>query len=456
VAEKQAVVQVGGQRGLLPLAGMRWARKPNPEVHYNEGQLKRITGVLRPGDVVLVRRVERRELLAREEKEPEHAREVPEADLLLALEQEPKLQGALVSIDPPTGEAVAMVGGYDFEASEFNRAFQACRQPGSAFKPVVYSAAIEKLDWSPATILSDAPIVFRDDDNAWKPQNFGQDFKGDVTLRTALVNSMNIPAVKTAEALASKLGPDFLGQWAAQLGLTTPVKRELGSALGSSCVSLWELTGVYATFARMGEKRPATMVKRVLDRDGRTLEDRSQPRDPWVPLSTRLGAAVAEVTRPRARAMEETTAYVLVSLLHEVATVGTGAGARALGKPAAGKTGTTNDSFDTWFMGFTRDLACGVWLGYDLNVTPLGRGETGGRASLPIWLDYMSAALRNRPQPEFEPPEGIVMARIDPDTGKPVPDDAPGVVEPFKEGTEPTAEEGNTAKPVEVQDLFMQ
>jgi penicillin-binding protein 1A len=456
VAEKQVTVQVGAQRGLLPLAGMRWARKPNPEVHYADGQLKRVGGVLRAGDVILVRRVERRELLEREGKEPERAREVPEADLLLALEQEPRLQGALVSIDPHSGEAVAQVGGYDFEASEFNRAFQACRQPGSAFKPVVYSAAIEKLDWSPATILADAPIVFRDDDNAWKPQNYGQDFKGDVTLRTALVNSMNIPAVKTAEALASKLGPEFLGGWAAQLGLTSPVKKELGSALGSSCVSLWELTDVYATFARLGERRPVTMVKRVLDRDGRTLEDRSRPRDPWVPLSARLGAAVAEVTRPRVRVMEEGTAYVLVSLLREVATVGTGAGARALGKPAAGKTGTTNDSFDTWFMGFTRDLACGVWLGFDLNVTPLGRGETGGRASLPIWLDYMSAALRDRPQPEFEPPEEITIVRIDPDTGKPVAEGMPGVDEPFKPGTEPAAEEGDTRKAVEVQDLFTQ
>jgi len=456
VAEKVAAVQVGEERGLLPLAGMRWARKPNPEVYHPEALVKRIPGVLKVGDVVLVRRVERKELEEREEKEPARLRELPEAGLLLTLEQEPKLQGALVSIDPYSGEAVAQVGGYDFEASEFNRAFQACRQPGSAFKPLVYSAAIEKLEWTPATILSDAPIVFRDDDNAWKPQNFGQDFKGDVTLRTALVNSMNIPAVKTAEALASNLGAEFLGEWAAQLGLTTPVKKELGSALGSSCVTLWELTGVYATFARLGEKKPVTMVKRVLDRDGRTLEDRTRPRDAWVPLSTRLGAAVAEVTRPRARALEATTAYILVSLLREVATVGTGAGARALGKPAAGKTGTTNDSFDTWFMGFTRDLATGVWLGYDHNVTPLGRAETGGRASLPIWLDYMSAALRDRPQPEFEPPEGIVMQRIDVETGKPVPDDAPGVLEPFKEGSEPAPEAVETRKRVEVQDLFMQ
>ncbi len=456
VAEKVAAVQVGEQRGLLPVAGMRWARKPNPEVYHPEALLKRIPGVLKPGDVVLVRRVERRELVEREEKDPVKVKELPEGDLLLTLEQEPKLQGALVSIDPATGEAVAQVGGYDFEASEFNRAFQACRQPGSAFKPLVYAAAIEKLDWTPATILSDAPIVFRDDDNAWKPQNFGQDFKGDVTLRTALVNSMNIPAVKTAEALSKELGADFLGSWAAQLGLTTPVKKELGSALGSSCVSLWELTGVYATFARLGERRQTTMVKRVLDREGRTLEDRSRPHDAWVPLSTRLGAAVAEVSRPRVRALEETTAYMVVSLLREVATVGTGAGAKALGKPAAGKTGTTNDSFDTWFMGFTRDLATGVWLGYDQNVTPLGRAETGGRASLPIWLDYMSVALRDRPQPEFEPPPGIVLQRIDVETGKPVPEGTPGVLQPFKEGSEPAVEEGEKPQRVEVKDLFMQ
>jgi penicillin-binding protein 1A len=458
VEEKAATVRVGGEAGLLPIAGMRWARKPNPEAFYPSALISRVTGVLRAGDVVLVRRVERRELEAREAAaEGGRPREVPEAPLLLALEQEPTLQGALVSMDPRSGAVVAMVGGYDFDASEFNRALQSCRQPGSAFKPVVYSAAVEKLGWTPATILTDAPLVFRDDESAWKPQNYGQDFKGDVTLRTALVASMNIPAVKTAEALASRLGPGFLGEWARQLGLTTPVKQELGSALGSSCVSLWELTGVYATFARGGERRPGVMVKRVLDRDGRTLEDRTEPRDPWVPLSTRLGAAVAEVVRPRQRAMDEKTAYVLTHLMREVATVGTGAQAAKLGKPAAGKTGTTNDSFDTWFMGFTRDLATGVWFGYDVNVTPLGRYETGGHAALPVWLDYMSAALADRPQPEFEPPPGLVLVRIDPHTGKAVRPGEPGVEEPFEEGSEPAPpDEGEPDKPVEVQDLFMQ
>jgi penicillin-binding protein 1A len=457
VDDQAATVTVGGQTGVLPVAGLRWARKPNPEIFYTEALVGRARSVLKAGDVILVRRVEKKELAEREGNEPQKVKALPQAEVLLSLEQEPTLQGALVSVDPPSGAVVAMVGGYDFEASEFNRAFQSCRQPGSAFKPIVYAAALEKLDWTPATILTDAPLVFRDDLNAWKPQNYGEDFQGDVTLRTALVKSMNIPAVKTAEALASKLGAAFLGEWARSLGLTTPVKQELGSALGSSCVSLWELTGVYALFARYGEKRPAVMVRRVLDRDGRTLEDHTEPRDPWVPLSTRLGAAVAEVSRTRERVIDERSAYQLVHLLREVATVGTGAQAAKLGKPAAGKTGTTNDSFDTWFMGFTRDLATGVWLGYDINVTPLGRYETGGRAALPIWLDYMSSALKDRPQPEFEPPEGIVEVKIDENTGRPAAEGQRGVKEPFKEGTEPMqAEEGAAPKAVEVQDIFLQ
>ena len=452
-----AEVEVGENRGLLPVAGLRWARRPNPEVNHFEALVSRPGQALKVGDVVLLRRTTHDALAANERTlQIGKPKDVPDGSLLFTLEQDPKLQGALVSVDPWSGYVVAMVGGYDFDASEFNRAFQACRQPGSAFKPVVYSCAIEKLDFTPATILTDAPIVFRDDENSWKPQNYGQDFKGDVTVRTALVNSMNIPAVKTYEAIATKAGGlQVLADWAKNLGLTTPVKLELGSALGSSCVNLWELTNVYALFARYGEKRPSTFVKRVLDRDGKVLEDHSDWRDPWVPLDARLAAAFAEVTRQKERAMDEKTAYILVRLLREVATVGTGARAAALGKPVAGKTGTTNDSFDTWFMGFTHDLATGVWLGYDINVTPLARYETGGHAALPIWLDYTRAALRDREQPEFAAPEGIVEVRIDPDTGKPVPASARGVSEPFKQGTEPTAGAAEATK-VEVQDLFMQ
>jgi penicillin-binding protein 1A len=431
---------------------MRWARRPNPEQSYPDALISRPSTALHEGDVVLVRRVDRAELLAREPKERQKL--VPEGDLLFTLEQEPTLQGALVSIEPFTGYVAAMVGGYDFDASEYNRAFQACRQPGSAFKPIVYSAAIEKLNFTPATLLTDAPVVYRDESAgvSWKPENFGAAFKGDVTLRDALVHSMNIPAVKVAAAL----GVDQLVAWAQAVGLGTPVKRELGSAIGSSCTTLWSLANVYALLDRYGEKKPSAFVKRVQDRDGRLLEDHTAPSDAWVPLSTRLAAAASAAQTPRERVMDERSAFITVSLLHEVATVGTGAGAAKLGKPAAGKTGTTNDSFDTWFMGFTRDLFAGVWLGYDRNEMPLGRYETGGRAALPIWLGYMQGALRDRPQPDFPVPDGIALVRIDPSTGKLVPPDAPrGVEEPFKIENQPLENAPDKPK-VEVQDLFSQ
>ncbi|HUK66934.1 MAG TPA: penicillin-binding transpeptidase domain-containing protein, partial [Anaeromyxobacteraceae bacterium] len=444
-------VQVGRTRGLLPIAGMRWARHPNPEQNYPDALISRPSTALREGDVILVRRVQRDELLAREPKERAHL--VPAGEVLFSLEQEPKLEGALVSIEPFTGYVSAMVGGYDFEASEFNRAFQACRQPGSAFKPIVYSGVIEKLNYTPATMLTDAPVVYRDEASgvSWKPENFGGSFKGDVTLRDALVHSMNLPAVKAAAAF----GVDNLVAWAQTVGLATPVKRELGSAIGSSCTTLWSLANVYALLDRYGEKGESTLVRRVLDRDGRLLEDHSSPRDPFVPLTTRIAAAAASLQSVPVRVMDPRSAYITVSLLHEVATVGTGAQAAKLGKPAAGKTGTTNDSFDTWFMGFTRDLFAGVWLGYDQNEMPLGRYETGGRAALPIWLAYMEGALRERPQPDFPVPDGIDFVAIDPATGKVSSDSARSVLEPFKAENRPVEDQPEKAK-VEVEDLFEQ
>jgi penicillin-binding protein 1A len=450
-------VEVGGEQGVLPISGMRWARPPNPQVHWEYAMIQRPSTALKAGDVVVVRRVDREGLVAMERQtKTGKPAEVPDAPLLLALEQEPRLQGALVAVDPGTGYVQAMVGGYDFEASEFNRAFQACRQPGSAFKPILYSAAIEKLGFTPSTLLTDAPVVFRDSERSWKPQNFGEDFKGEVPLRSAVISSMNIPAVKTAEMLARKLGPGFLGEWAASLGLTSPVKAELGSALGSSCTSLFDLVDVYAVLERQGVKRTPVLVKRVVDRDGRLLEDRTAPTDAWTSLSERLAGGYAEVREERPRVVDQRAAYVLQRLMEEVATVGTGAQAAKLGKPVAGKTGTTNDSFDTWFLGYTADRVAGVWLGFDHNEQPLGRAETGGRAALPIWLSFMQAALRDRPQPEFPIPEGIVFVRIDPKTGEAVEPFQPGVLEPYLDGTAPTlrapGDAGSTR--VDVHDLF--
>ena len=455
----QVKVEVGAEQGLLPISGMRWARTPNPQIHWEYAMIQRPSTALRAGDVVVVRRVLREELVAMEKQTKSgKAADVPEAPLLLALEQEPRLQGALVSQDPGTGYVEAMVGGYDFEASEFNRAFQACRQPGSAFKPILYAAAIEKLSFTPSTLLTDAPVVFRDSERSWKPQNFGEDFKGEVPLRAAVISSMNIPAVKTAEMLARKLGPGFLGEWAASLGITSPVKPELGSALGSSCATLFDMVDVYAVLDRQGLKRQAVLVKRVLDREGRLLEDRIAPGDPWAPLSERLAGGYAEMRAEPVRVVDQRAAFILQHLMQEVATVGTGAQAAKLGKPAAGKTGTTNDSFDTWFLGYTADQVAGVWLGFDHNEQPLGRAETGGRAALPIWLSFMQAALRDRPQPDFPVPEGITFVRIDPKTGEAVEPFEAGVLEPYVEGTEPIplapGEPGATK--VDVHDLFAQ
>jgi penicillin-binding protein 1A len=452
----EAHVQAGADVGVLPIAGLRWARKPNPEAYYPSSLISKISTALAVNDLVVVRRVESKELAERDPTwHPEKSGE-PVPPILFSLEQDPHLQGALVSIDPWSGYVSAMVGGYDFDASEFNRAFQACRQPGSAFKPLVYSAAISKLDFSPATVLTDAPIVFRDDERAWKPKNYGEDFKGEVTVRTALVNSMNIPAVKTAEALWKKFGDHVLADWAKSLGVTSPVKLELGSALGSSCVTLWDLANVYALFDRYGEKRPSTLVKRVLDRDGRLLQDHSDLADPWLPLSSRLGSAYAAATAKREQPLDTQSAYITVHLMQEVATVGTGAQAAKLGKPAAGKTGTTNDSFDTWFMGFTRNLVTGVWLGYDQLETPLGVFETGGRAALPIWLSYMGRALNGRNEPNFPVPDGIVTVPIDPQTGKLATATGHGIPEPFKLGTEPTDTPSPTQPSVDNQELFNQ
>jgi penicillin-binding protein 1A len=425
-------VRVGAGRAVLPLAGMRWARKPDPQT---PGYIYTPSTALAAGDVIAIRRVLRDELQAREPAEAWNL--IPEAPLLVALEQEPRVEGALLSVEPFTGYVAAMVGGYDIDQSQFNRAVQACRQPGSAFKPIVYSAAIDQLGYTPATVLVDTSVGVADEetDVPWMSVTEAAHFRGRVMLRDALVDSMNGPAVR----LAAELGVDRVAEWARMLGLRTPVKRELGSALGSTCTTMWDLANVYALLDRYGEKRPSFILRRVLDADGRVLEDHSHFADPWVPLSTRLAAAVAEVQRSKEQVMDERSAYMTVHMMQEVASVGTAAPARSIGKPVAGKTGTTNDSVDVWFVGFTHDLLAGVWLGYDDNRLPLGRFETGAGAALPVWLAYMEAALRDRPQPTFPVPKGIVFERVSrTDARPPLTMEEYRLVEPVKVETNST------------------
>lgn len=441
-----ATVDIGGQKALLSILAMRWAREPNPEKYYPSALIKTVTQALKEGDAIIVR------ARARDAFEKEYAASEPDKRLfrqlskdavLVSLEQPPTLQGALVSVDPKTSYVEAMIGGYDFDASEFNRAFQACRQPGSSFKPLVYSAALEQLEWQVNHVLVDAPVVFDDPSTSlrWKPENFGSNFQGDVLLLKAVKQSMNIPAVKTLHAVGVK--PAI--EWVHKLGITTRLNEDLSMALGGSCVRLHELTAVYATMNRGGLKFTPKFLRKVEDRFGRTLEDHTDMADDFARFEDRVAAGFATLFEEPERVMNKETAFLINWLMREVVRSGSGARAGELKKPAAGKTGTTNDSFDTWFMGFTEDLVTGVWLGYDQYDYPLGKYEMGGRSSLPIWVDFMRRALRDRPQDEFDtpPPDTrIVMARINPETGKlAAPDNKDAIDAPFLEGKEPVEEE---------------
>ncbi|MBZ4370107.1 penicillin-binding protein 1A [Corallococcus sp. AS-1-6] len=437
---KGADVQVGPHQGRLPLLGMRWARKVNPESYYPASMITSVKKAVAVGDVVVLRHVVKKELTDdKEQWDKKLAEAIPEEGVkLFRLEQTPEAQSALVSIDPHRQYLTAMVGGYDFDDNEFNRAFQACRQPGSSFKPFVYSAALEQLEWTEATVIVDSPIVEHDPDNkvSWKPANYSEEFVGDVLLRTALVNSMNIPAVKTFGAV----GVHNMAEWSKKLGLTTPMNMDFSAALGSSCVYPFDLASAYATFNRYGRKKPTYFIRKVEDRFGRTLEDHTAFDDAWAPLQDRVAAGYARLFEPGEQVMSPETGFILTHLLRGVVLQGTGGPAQRLGKPAAGKTGTTNDSFDAWFAAYTKDLVTVAWVGYDLNPHPLGRYETGGRAALPIWLNYMKRALEGRPQPEFYPWQSMQLARlyIDKKTGKVASPGAKGAeLMFFKKGTEP-------------------
>jgi len=329
-----------------------------------------------------------------------------------------------------------MIGGYAFEDSQFNRAFQACRQPGSAFKPIVYSAAIVREDYTPATMIMDTPITVRDTDigKSWKPQNFEHEYRGEVTCRDALTHSMNVPALKTMQTVGIREAVAF----AHKLGIKTELKEELGTAIGSSCVTLWELTHVYTTWARGGLRPEPVFIKRIENRYGQVLEENAFPDDAWQTRAQRMDSLYRSLNEPPERIMDAVDAYLLNYLLTQVATHGTAARASRLKHPVAGKTGTTNDSFDTWFAGYTPGLVTTVWVGYDTYQKPLGAREQGGRTSLPIWLKFMEKALDGIETEPWPEPPGICRARVNAKTGHRVFENVPGsFVAPFRCGTAP-------------------
>lgn len=310
------------------------------------------------------------------------------------LEVKPVLpaEGALVAVDVRTGAVRAMVGGREFERSQFNRATQAQRQPGSAFKPFIYAAALEQ-GLRPNDILLDAPVSYWDPatKKTWKPTNYEKHFYGRVTVQRALEHSINVATIRLLE----KVGPQRAAALAKRLGIQSPIEPYLSMALGTSVVNLMEMTAAYATIAGGGLRNEPYTIERVETADGRKLYERE----------------------PRFRqAMEPETAYLLTHMMEGVIERGTGRKAKALDASLAGKTGTTDEFKDAWFLGFSPDLALGVWVGVDTN-DPLGRGETGARAALPIWMDTMAAWLKEHPAQEFRRPLDVELVEVDSRTG---------------------------------------
>ena len=354
--------------------------------------------------------------------------------LELALEQEPLAQAALAAIDPRTGQIRAMVGGYDFRKSQFNRAIQARRLPGSAFKPLIYAAALDR-GYTPASIILDTPLIYENrqvdtgEIEEWKPRNYEEKFHGPTRFRDALALSRNVVTIKILE----DIGVGYAAGYAQKLGIETPLQRDLSMALGSTAVTPMEMLTTYTVFASGGILSPPTYITRIRDRNGRILES-IDPTD----FATGMAADQRLIRQAPRRVISPETAYLTTNIMESVVQHGTGRQARALNRPSAGKTGTTNDLKDAWYVGYIPQLAAVSWIGYD-EEQPLGRSETGGRAALPAWIAFMQEAIKLYPVEHFPVPDAIEFFPIDRQNGLLVAEDyKDAYYEAFSPGSAPT------------------
>ena len=413
-SDQSAGVRIGRSLGIIRPADLKWAKKSSPNHPHPEPGAKRPPGVLATGDVILVKVLDK-------------AKEGDKWNL--SLEQTPKVQGALLCLEAGTGQVKVMVGGRDFKDNQFNRATQSRRQPGSSFKPIIYAAAIDK-GYTPATVVIDSPIAFQGDegDSVWKPQNYDRKYSGQILLRNALEKSVNVVTVK----ILQDIGVDYAIGYAKKLGITSTLEHNLSIALGSSGVSLLELVRAYSVFDNAGDLLQPVFITKIADQNGSILE---------------------ETIPEKERVIDKSTAFIMTNLLESVVKNGTGRKARELNRPAAGKTGTTNNLNDAWFVGYTPEYVTGVWVGFDEEGT-LGKGETGGAAACPVWVGFMKRALANKPVQVFPVPEGIVFAKIDAVTGRLAAPDSQNVLfECFKEGTLPTTVSAGKSDPNELDEL---
>jgi penicillin-binding protein 1A len=420
VDKRKIEISVGNFKGFIYSEGYSWCykRKLSSRRIYRK-RLLDPRNVFKKGDLILVSYLE---------------------DGSFKVEQEPEVEGAILSINPETGFVKAMVGGYDFSRSEFNRTYQSKRQAGSTFKPIVYSAAIDN-GFTPATIVVDSPIIeafSTDDDKKWKPTNYSGKFYGDTILRDALIFSRNVPTTK----IAQKIGSRKIVNYSKKIGIRSHMEKDLSVALGSTAVSLWEMVKVFSVFSMGGKKVVPVFIKKIEDRNGKLLEEYNEenPEDLIMNYISPTLYEYEDLNKKGEELISPQTAYIMSYLLKEVAYHGTGwRVGRALKRPVCGKTGTSNDFMDAWFMGFTpRDITTGVWVGFDDNGKTLGYGEAGARSALPIWLNYMKEALKDRKKTQLQKPSGIKVLKIDKKTGKIANSYSKSYVYlPFKEDSEP-------------------
>ena len=393
VTANEATIKTRGLLGKLSIKDALWASRTlnksgSVKVIKNFG----LNQILNPGDLVRV-----------------SIKSIQKNSVLLALEQEPEVEGALAAVEPYTGFIRAMVGGYDFSRSDFNRAVMAKRQPGSSFKPIIYAAAMDH-GFTPASLIVDEPVTYSGGPKGeWTPENYDHKYYGPTRLREALTYSRNVVTIRLADAM----GLDALISFARTIGVSADMPRNLSIALGSFSITPLDMAMTYNVFASNGMKSKPLVLKYLTDSKGRILETNEPEPE--------------QVISPQ-------TAFLITSMMEDVVKYGTGWRAKALGRPVAAKTGTTNDYKDAWFVGYTSNLVASVWVGFD-NAKTLGSQETGGKAAAPIWTMFMSSAAKGESE-GFQRPEGIVSLSIDPKTGLLSRDDT-GLKEYFREGTQP-------------------
>ncbi|HEX2215659.1 MAG TPA: penicillin-binding protein 1A [Xanthobacteraceae bacterium] len=423
------------QVGILPLEGVRWAKAANGPTRGRTPS--KVSQVVEPGDVIYV------EPLKREPKKDSRRRRTsdreedtePAADNLFRLRQVPEVSGAIAVLDPFTGRVLALVGGFSYDQSQFNRATQALRQPGSSFKPFVYAAALDN-GYTPSSIVVDGPVeIDLGNGQVWRPENYSQKFYGPQTLRFGIEQSKNAMTVR----LAQDVGMPLIVEYAKRFGVYDDMPAYLSFSLGAGETTVLKMTAAYAMFANGGRRIKPTLVDRIQDRYGHTIFKHDQRECRGCNAQRWNNQPEPTLVDRREQVIDPMTAYQITSMMEGVVLRGTGTTLREVGKPVAGKTGTTNDWKDAWFVGFSADLAVGVYIGYDKPRT-LGTSSaaTGGHLAAPIVREFMKMALAGKPAVPFRVPPGIKLIRVDPRTGtRAGPGSERVILEAFKPGTAP-------------------